>query len=91
MEDHSPANNGFVAISNVDDQFCQTRGDHYCKSWGRYTEFFLTNDRSMVASKLLGTYQEEMNLKLFFRHINPIWSMSAILKISTGATGIIVR
>ena len=68
MEDHSPANNGFVAISNVDKiSFVKQEEIIYCKSSGRYTEFFLTNDRSMVASKLLGTYQEEMNPKLFFR------------------------
>lgn len=58
----------FIAVSNVDKiSFVKQDEIIYCKSSGRYTEFHLTEDRMMVASKLMGTYQEEMDPKLFFR------------------------
>lgn len=39
----------------------------YCKSSGRYTEFYLLDQKKIVASKSLGTFEAQLSSKAFFR------------------------
>ncbi|MBL6669611.1 MAG: response regulator [Flavobacteriaceae bacterium] len=52
----------FVAISNIDKvNFVKNEDILYCKSSGRYTEFYLTNKQRLVASKSLGEYEAALD------------------------------
>ena len=47
--------------------FVKSKEIIYCKSAGRYTEFYLTDKRKLVASKSLGEYEGQFDQKRFFR------------------------
>ena len=54
-----------VTISNIDKvSFVKNEEIYYCKSSGRYTEFYLKDKRKLVASKSLGEYEKEMDVLL---------------------------
>lgn len=58
----------FVAISNIDKvNFVKNEDIYYCKSSGRYTEFFLKDKRKLLASKPLGEYETILDRTHFFR------------------------
>jgi two-component system LytT family response regulator len=58
----------------------------YCKSAGRYTEFYLTDKRKLVASKSLGEYEEQFDSKSFFRiHRSFIVNLNYITNINKKA------
>lgn len=55
---------GFITISNIDKVYLLKSDDiSYCKSSGRYTEFYLTDKKCIVASKSLGEYQNQLSSK----------------------------
>lgn len=58
----------FVTISNVEKvHFVKNQDILYCKSSGRYTEFHLTNNKRLVASKTLGDYESILQNEGFYR------------------------
>lgn len=66
INNHSPID--FVTISNVNKVNLVKKSDIlYCKSSGRYTEFHLMNKSTLVASKSLGEYENQLAFKTFFR------------------------
>ncbi len=48
-------------------QFIDYEDISYCKSEGPYTEFFLTNRKTILSSKSLGEYESLLNEQGFFR------------------------
>lgn len=53
----------------------------YCKSDGPYTHFFMNNGKSILSSKSLGEYENQMNNKGFFRvHKSYLINMKHISK-----------
>ena len=77
----------YVVISNLDKiSFIKNEEIYYCKSSGRYTEFFLTNKRKLLASKSLGEYENLLNSDFFFRiHKSYIVNLSMVLNINKKA------
>tara|TARA_X000000950_G_scaffold37039_1_gene39546 strand:- start:508 stop:1266 length:759 start_codon:yes stop_codon:yes gene_type:complete len=58
----------FITISNVNKVNLIKKLDIlYCKSSGRYTEFHLVNNKTLVASKSLGEYEVILAYQDFFR------------------------
>lgn len=74
----------FVAISNIDKvNFVKNEDILYCKSSGRYTEFYLTNKQRLVASKSLGEYETTLDKSLYYRiHKSFMVNLSHIVNIS---------
>ncbi len=74
----------FVAISNIDKvNFVKNEDILYCKSSGRYTEFYLTNKQRLVASKSLGEYEAALDQSIYFRvHKSYMVNLSHIVNIS---------
>jgi two-component system LytT family response regulator len=61
-------NHKVVTVSNIDKvSFLKSEEILYCKSSGRYTEFYLQDKRKLIASKSLGEYENELDKELFFR------------------------
>ena len=81
------ANPKFITISNIDKvNFVKNEEILYCKSTGRYTEFYLTDKRKLVASKSLGEYEELFDPKSFFRiHRSFIVNLNYITNINKKA------
>ena len=81
------ANLKFITISNIDKvNFVKNEEILYCKSAGRYTEFYLTDKRKLVASKSLGEYEEQFDSKSFFRiHRSFIVNLNYIININKKA------
>jgi two-component system LytT family response regulator len=79
--------NKYVIISNIDNvSFIKNEEIIYCKSSGRYTEFFLANGKKLVASKSLGEYESVLNPQLFFRiHKSYIVNLDKIVNINKKA------
>jgi two-component system LytT family response regulator len=79
--------NKYVIISNIDKvSFIKNEEIIYCKSSGRYTEFFLANGKKLVASKSLGEYESVLNPQLFFRiHKSYIVNLDKIVNINKKA------
>lgn len=76
-----------VTISNIDKvNFIKNEEILYCKSSGRYTEFFLKDKRKLVASKSLGEYEEELDKNSFYRiHKSFIVNLNCIDQINKKA------
>jgi len=74
----------FVAVSNHDRvSFIKNEDVLYCKSSGRYTEFYFSNGRRMVASKSLGEYEASLDQSIYYRiHKSYIVNLSHITNIS---------
>lgn len=79
--------NNYVIISNIDKvNFIKNDEIIYCKSSGRYTEFFITDGRKLLASKSLGEYETILNSNYFFRiHKSYIVNLDKILNINKKA------
>lgn len=76
-----------VTISNIDKvSFLKNEEILYCKSSGRYTEFYLKDKRKLVASKSLGEYEEELDENNFYRiHKSFIVNLNCIEQINKKA------
>ena len=74
----------FVTIANMDRvNFVKKEDINYCKSSGRYTEFFLVDGKKMVASKTLGDYEAQLKNDDFFRiHNSYLVNLAYIINIS---------
>jgi len=74
----------YVIISNLDKvSFVRNEDIIYCKSSGRYTEFFLTENRKLLASKSLGEYEQVLNPHCFFRiHKSYVVNLDQVLSIN---------
>jgi two-component system LytT family response regulator len=79
--------NKYVIVSNIDKvNFVKNEEILYCKSSGRYTEFFLTGGRKLLASKSLGEYESLLNPRFFFRiHKSYIVNLDKISNINKKA------
>jgi len=78
------SNQKYVIISNVDKvSFVKYEDIIYCKSSGRYTEFFLTENRKLLASKSIGEYERVLNPHFFFRiHKSYVVNLDQVLSIN---------
>ena len=76
-----------VTVSNIDKvSFIKNEEILYCKSSGRYTEFYLKDKRKIVASKSLGEYEEELDKNHFYRiHKSFIVNLNSIEQINKKA------
>lgn len=74
----------FVVVSNIDKvNFIKNEDILYCKSSGRYTEFFLKDKRKLLASKALGEYESNLEGTYFFRiHKSYLVNLSHIININ---------
>lgn len=79
--------NNYVTISNINKvSFVKNEEIIYCKSSGRYTEFFLTEGRKLLASKSLGEFETILNPHYFFRiHKSYMVNLDKILNINKKA------
>ena len=77
-------NNEYIAISSIDKiELVRTDDIIYCKAEGKYTNFFLVNDKKILSSRNLGEYVSVMDPKYFFRiHHSYIVNIKHITKIS---------
>jgi len=58
----------FLAIPSINKiEFIKLEDIIYLKSDGRYTNFFLTNERKIIASRNLGEYENILDKSIFFR------------------------
>lgn len=73
-----------IPIANIDKvNFIKINEVLYCKSSGRYTEFHLVNNRLLVASKPLGSYEKLLGTKNFFRvHNSYLVNLSHLIGIT---------
>ena len=86
-QEYKKADTRLVTISNIDKvSFIKNEEISYCKSSGRYTEFYLKDKRKLLASKSLGEYERELNKTLFFRiHKSYIVNLNAVRQINKKA------
>lgn len=80
-------NQDFIAIPTVDKiEFIKTNTIVYCKSDGKYTEFYLKDKRKVVSSKNLGEYEQLLDDKVFFRiHNSYIVNLNFVQNINKAA------
>ena len=83
----SQTNPKLVTISNIDKvSFIKNEEILFCKSSGRYTEFYLKNKRKLIASKSLGEYEQELDQNYFYRiHKSFIVNLNCIQQINKKA------
>lgn len=74
----------FITISNIDKVNLIKKSDIlYCKSSGRYTEFYLTSKRVLIASKALGEYESQLAFESFYRiHNSYMINLNYLINIS---------
>lgn len=77
----------YVTVANIDKvNFIKNDSIIYCKSSGRYTEFYLNDDRRIVASKSLGEFEQLLNPNTFFRvHKSYIINLDYLMNINKKA------
>lgn len=77
----------FVTISNLDKvNLVKNEDILYCKSSGRYTEFYLKEAPKLLASKSLGEYEKILEHTYFFRiHKSYLVNLSYIVNINKKA------
>lgn len=77
-------NNEYVAVSSMDKiELIKIDDIIFCKAEGKYTDFFLINDKRILSSKNLGEYGAILNPKYFFRiHHSYVINIKHITKIS---------
>lgn len=77
----------FVTISNLDKvNLVKNEDILYCKSSGRYTEFYLKDAPKLLASKSLGEYEKILENTYFFRiHKSYLVNLSHIININKKA------
>jgi len=74
----------FICVSSADKiDIIKVKNIVFCKSDGRYTTFFTSDGKKIVASKNLGEYEKELNSKNFFRiHKSYIVNVNFVVKIN---------
>lgn len=61
-------NQDFIAVPTIEKiEFIKTNTIMYCKSDGKYTEFYTSNGTKIVSSKNLGEYETLLDDQVFFR------------------------
>ena len=80
-------NQDFIAIPTVEKiEFIKTNTIIYCQSDGKYTEFYLTNNKKIVSSKNLGEYEQLLDDNVFFRiHNSYIVNLNFVQNINKAA------
>ncbi|SFI50611.1 LytR/AlgR family response regulator transcription factor [Halpernia frigidisoli] len=77
-------NNEYIAISSMDKiELIKMDDIIFCKADGKYTDFFLVNDKKILSSRNLGEYVSMMDPNYFFRiHHSYVVNIKHITKIS---------
>jgi two-component system LytT family response regulator len=77
-------NNEYVAVSSMDKiELIKMDDIIFCKAEGKYTDFFLINDKKILSSRNLGEYGAILNPNYFFRiHHSYVINIKHITKIS---------
>ncbi|MEC5156622.1 LytR/AlgR family response regulator transcription factor [Chryseobacterium sp. MP_3.2] len=77
-------NNEYIAISSMDKiELVRMDDIIFCKAEGKYTDFFLVNDKKILSSRNLGEYASMMDPNYFFRiHHSYVVNIKHITKIS---------
>ncbi len=77
-------NNEYIAVSSLDKiELIRMEDIIFCKAEGKYTEFFLVNDKKILSSRNLGEYVPIMDPNYFFRiHHSYVVNIKHITKIS---------
>lgn len=80
-------NQDFIAIPTIEKiEFIKTNNIIYCKSDGKYTEFYLKDGKKMVSSKNLGEYESLLDDTVFFRiHNSYIVNLNFVKNINKAA------
>lgn len=80
-------NQDFIAIPSIEKiEFIKTNTIIYCKSDGKYTEFYLCNEKKIVSSKNLGEYESLLDDQIFFRiHNSYIVNLNFVKNINKAA------
>lgn len=80
---NSNSTENILVISEMDStSFIKLEDINYCKSDGRYTEFYLRSGQVETSCKNLGKYEEELPEKIFFRtHKSYLVNINSIRKI----------
>lgn len=77
-------NNEYIAISSIDKiELVRMDDIIFCKAEGKYTDFFLVNDKRILSSRNLGEHVPIMDPNYFFRiHHSYVVNIKHITKIS---------
>lgn len=77
-------NNEYIAVSSMDKiELIRMDDIIYCKAEGKYTDFFLVNDKKILSSRNLGEYVSMLDPNYFFRiHHSYVVNIKHITKIS---------
>ncbi len=77
-------NNEYIAVSSMDKiELVRMDDIIYCKAEGKYTDFFLVNDKKILSSRNLGEYVSMLDPNYFFRiHHSYVVNIKHITKIS---------
>ena len=77
-------NNEYIAVSSMDNiELVRMDDIIYSKAEGKYTEFFLLNDKKILSSRNLGEYVPTLDPNYFFRiHHSYVVNIKHITKIS---------
>lgn len=77
-------NNEYIAISSMDKiELVRMDDIIYCKAEGKYTDFFLVNNKKILSSRNLGEYVSMLDPNYFFRiHHSYVVNIKHITKIS---------
>lgn len=77
-------NNEYIAVSSMDKiELIRMDDIIFCKAEGKYTDFFLVNDKKILSSRNLGEYASLLDPNYFFRiHHSYVINIKHITKIS---------
>lgn len=77
-------NNEYIAVSSIDKiELIKMDDIIFCKAEGKYTDFFLVNDKKILSSRNLGEYVAILDPNYFFRiHHSYVINIKHITKIS---------
>ena len=77
-------NNEYIAVSSMDKiELIRMDDIIFCKAEGKYTDFFLVNDKKILSSRNLGEYGSMLDPNYFFRiHHSYVVNIKHITKIS---------
>lgn len=77
-------NNEYIAVSSMDKiELIKMDDIIFCKAEGKYTDFFLVNDKKILSSRNLGEYVAILDPNYFFRiHHSYVINIKHITKIS---------
>lgn len=85
--DDSKVNPKILAIPTIDNiEMVNVDDIYYCKSDGKYTEFYLAGKKKLVSSRNIGEYENLLDETLFFRiHKSYLVNLQALEKIDKAA------